>query len=479
MVRRRHTDVAILHRDSSPGRISCRGNGVIRAEGERDAAVCEFGDRRGGALLLLLCGSGAEGAGRLKGLVVVNQVGGTPAVGVQVAAAGANATATKSLGEFELGFPGKQPGELVRVVIKREGWVVVNDLQLERELPRDPDQRVLVVLICKEGEREQWAQQFYRLKGREAVEGVYRRKLQELEQSHTAGAAERERLRGERDQALAQAEELARQLAAAKGAGESGLYRRALQRYLNGQVDEALGILSEARLLQEAAQVVRGYLLRGKLLAVKFQFGDAARAYEEAVRLGPQEFEAWFEYAVFHHGLNRFAGAERGYAEALRIARGANIRAAEATTLNNLGILHREQQRPAAAQQAYEEALGVYRELARTNPAAYRPGVAMTLNNLGILRREQQRPAAAQQAFEEALGVYRELARTNPAAYRPDVAMTLNNLGVLHREQQRPAAARQAFEEALALYEALASANPDRYPSNVLRVQRNLAELSK
>ncbi|MBS1515362.1 MAG: hypothetical protein JSS63_10035, partial [Bacteroidetes bacterium] len=35
----------------------------------------------------------------------------------------------------------------------------------------------------------------------------------------------------------------------------------------------------------------------------------------------------------------------------------------------------------------YLEALKIYRELAETNPNAYRPHVAMTLNNLAILEK--------------------------------------------------------------------------------------------
>ena len=39
-----------------------------------------------------------------------------------------------------------------------------------------------------------------------------------------------------------------------------------------------------------------------------------------------------------------------------------------ARTLNNLGILHSDQNRMEEARKAYEEALGIYRELAQTIP---------------------------------------------------------------------------------------------------------------
>jgi hypothetical protein len=43
------------------------------------------------------------------------------------------------------------------------------------------------------------------------------------------------------------------------------------------------------------------------------------------------------------------------------------------------------------ARKAYEEALKIRRELAAKNPETYLPYVAGTLNNLGILHRDQNR----------------------------------------------------------------------------------------
>jgi len=43
------------------------------------------------------------------------------------------------------------------------------------------------------------------------------------------------------------------------------------------------------------------------------------------------------------------------------------------------------------AREVYERALKSYRELARENPETYLPYVAATLNNLGILHRDQNR----------------------------------------------------------------------------------------
>ena len=139
------------------------------------------------------------------------------------------------------------------------------------ELPSDPDRRPLEILISRAAEREQWALQFYRLKGREAAEGTYQRRLAELEKVQATTGQERERLRRERDQALAQADELARQLASAKVGERSDTHQRALKLFLDGRLDEALTLLSAAQLKREAEQakqaleaVTQSYLLRGE-----------------------------------------------------------------------------------------------------------------------------------------------------------------------------------------------------------------------
>jgi tetratricopeptide (TPR) repeat protein len=109
----------------------------------------------------------------------------------------------------------------------------------------------------------------------------------------------------------------------------------------------------------------------------------------------------------------------------------------------------------------------------------YRPDVAVTLNNLGLLDRDQNRPDEARREFEEALQTYRELAQKNPATYRPDVARTLNNVGMLDRDQVRMKEAQKEYAEALQIYEALAKQDSQRFSGDVMRVKKLLAKLPR
>jgi tetratricopeptide (TPR) repeat protein len=83
-------------------------------------------------------------------------------------------------------------------------------------------------------------------------------------------------------------------------------------------------------------------------------------------------------------------------------------------TLNSLGLLYNDNSAHKKAQSAYEEALEIYRTLAKTNPDTYLSEIAMTLNSLGLLYSDNNAHTKAQSAYEGALEIYRTLAKTNP-----------------------------------------------------------------
>jgi hypothetical protein len=271
-------------------------------------------------LLVLFLAPPAWSAATLSGVVSLLRERGQPARGVEISAKGANAVTTGDDGLFVLMFPQGHPGQDVRVGVKRAGWDVVNDILLDQRLPDTSSARGLEIIVCSSAERELRVAEFYRLKGTQAVELTYRTKLAELEGRRAATAEERDRLLRERDQALAQVQEWARQAAARKPDEVGGTYREALRLFVEGKADAALQLLSDDRLQQEAdkakeqlQQAVQGWLLKGQLLASKFDYEGAGRAYEKAIEAAPASEEAWLAYAYFHQQQNHFAQGRRGY----------------------------------------------------------------------------------------------------------------------------------------------------------------------
>ena len=442
---------------------------------------------------LLLTAATAEGA-VLKGIVIENELGGPPLENVEISAAsGGNPTVSHSNGAFALEFPSFHPGDRVRVVVKKSGHVVVNDVQLEQALPANPDATPLTILLCKEGVREEMASRFYRLKSLEAIRQRYEEELAKLQEQQHENVEALSRLAQERHRAIAAAQTTAEQLAKVNPEESSQLYREAMRLFLEGKIDRALNVLDEEKLRRattavakkreeadkQLAELVQAWLLKAQLLTTQFRFKEAEDTHASALSAAPESFEANFAFALFNHELNRFDKANEAYARALGIAQRQETVSKVAMTLNNLGVLHRAQNRMEEARKAHEESLKIRRALAEKNPDTYLPDVAKTLNNLGVLHREQNRMEEARKAYEESLKIRRALAEKNPDTYLPYVANTLNNLGVLHRAQNRMEEARKAYEEALKSYRALAEKNPDTYLPDVAMTLNNLGNLRR
>ena len=255
------------------------------------------------------------------------------------------------------------------------------------------------------------------------------------------------------------------------------LYQEAFALFMNGKVDEALAVLDDARLEakkkeleHEREKLAETYLLKADLLQLKFDFKGAAKNIDEALSLAPTG-STHFKAAYFYQSLNEFKQAEKLYRRALALAENAEQRA---TTLNNLAVLQKNTNEFEAAERGYLEALGIYRELAETNPQAFLPNVAMTLNNLAALQKDTNEFEAAERGFREALGIYRELAETNPQAFLPYVATTLNNLANLQSNNNEFEAAERGYREALQIRRELAETNPQAFLPNVAMTLINL-----
>jgi tetratricopeptide (TPR) repeat protein len=429
----------------------------------------------------------ASGAAVFKGKVVRNEVGGAPIAGANIRAPGANPTVSRSPhGDFVLEFPSKNRGDRLTLSVAMTGMVVVNWVQLDVTLPADADANELNVILAREAEQEEMARRFFRLASTKAIEESYKREIEE-------GKRDREQLRRERDEAKVAADKAAEELAKLRPGESSAVYEEAMRLFAGGKIDEALQALSEAklrRLSEEAqerkeqaekqlAEATRGWLLRGKLLTSKLQFADAEKAYGEAVKTSPGDFDACFQQAHFLDVLNRYSPAVKGYVRCLALARSKADPESVAGTLNNLGILHREQNRMEEARKAFEEALDTYRRLAHANPDTYLPDVAMTLNNLGVLHSDQNRMEEARKAYEEALGIRRELARANPDTYLPDLARVLWSIGRMHIALHQDSEARQALEEALGIFRNFAAKDRAQYQPFVDAVNADLSKVSQ
>jgi len=242
----------------------------------------------------------------------------------------------------------------------------------------------------------------------------------------------------------------------------SKMYQEAFNLFVSGQLQEAIDFLAEDKMAAEEAkaqaiikQQAETRRLKADMLVLTFDFAGAAHNYEKAVALFPS-WENHLTAANFYHNQKNYQKVERHYLLALDYAENDEQKA---TTLNNLGVFYRANQKMAQSEAAYLEALNTYRQLAQINPNAFLPDVAMTLNNLGVFYRDNQKMAQSEAAYLEALNIRRQLAQINPDAFLTDVTDTLNNLVIFYFST--PEEAEKYLEESLPIRRKLAELSPD------------------
>lgn len=239
------------------------------------------------------------------------------------------------------------------------------------------------------------------------------------------------KLQAELESKEEQIKEMIRQYEKVDLSQTSTLYQQAFALFVNGELDDALAVLDDAKLDEQEKQQAQARVLKANILQLQNDFENAEKNLKRAVEIYPS-YENYFALAYFYQFLNEFEQASDAYNKCMCLAEPDAERAA---TLNNLGLLQSDQKEYSEAELSYKEALILYRKLARVHPQTYLPDVAMTLNNLGLLQKAQNDYSAAQLSCEEALTLYRELARVNLQTWLSYVAMTLNNRGNLQRDQ--------------------------------------------
>jgi hypothetical protein len=245
-----------------------------------------LGDMFSRILVVFLLAVVAQGrAAIIKGTIILNEVGGQPIANAQIVDSThtGGPWASGNDGQFTLDYPDRHPGQRVQLMVNKEGYVVVNDVQLDLALPADPDARPLQIFLCKEADREEMARRFYRLKSFEVIGETYQRRVKELEGTRQATAITMSRLQQERDQAEANAEKAAEELAKNRPGQSSPLYRQTLRLFLDGRIDDAIKLLDEDELRRTEEgekridDAVQAWLLKGAPLYAEVSFRSGQR----------------------------------------------------------------------------------------------------------------------------------------------------------------------------------------------------------
>ena len=143
--------------------------------------------------------------------------------------------------------------------------------------------------------------------------------------------------------------------------------------------------------------------------------------------------------------------------------------------LNNLSNNLSEANDNPGALVAIQEAVEIYRRLAKADLPRYEPDLATSLNNLSNRLSDANDNPRALAAIQEAVEIYRRLAKADLPRYEPDLAGSLNNLSVFLSDANDNPGALAAIQEAVEIRRRLAKADSPRCESDLARSLNNLS----
>ena len=256
----------------------------------------------------------------------------------------------------------------------------------------------------------------------------------------------------------------------------------------------------DAQLFKQARQArvnnVQAFVAKAKLVmtdagvTMRQRVDVASKAYDNAIRIGREirldEGELagiLFDYSFLLQSQRRFQAALPLVEEALAIYRRLAKRFPNeqeenvAWMLNNLAYLQRSLQRHMEAERAWGESLMIWRRLAADVADSYAENVAWALDNLATLHCTMNRSKDSVREHGEALAIWRRLAISSPETCQAGLATTLGNLALLHWKMDCPEEAELENKEALAIWRRLAKEEPDIYEMQVASTLVNQAHV--
>lgn len=243
----------------------------------------------------------------------------------------------------------------------------------------------------------------------------------------------------------------------------AGRHQDAIQRlsdaYLDSAWQEVANVAQQAA--RDRAQIVEGYMVKGRILLTELQFSDARDAFIKALDRDSTNVEYLWEVAQIMEAWHDYDTAQRLYEQALRHVPSPTSRIA---LLNSLALHEQHLFQTEKADSLLRIALLEARGLGASQPMIRDRFTAMTLNNLCGVQREAMDLRGADSTIKAALSLYRLLAIADDT-YQSDVAICLGNLGIIAGLLGNRAEAVRVCSLSMATFADLARSDPEQLPN--------------
>lgn len=193
-------------------------------------------------LIITLCGTTFAQNNQFNGITVEQSSGNLPVPNVTIRSSQANPITSALNGTFTLKFQDHFAGTQVMIQVKKEGWEVVNEKELNTVIPSNYLIRPLKIVLCKAGTLAQNRIRYYNI----SVNYINKRFEQEIIKAKQGNKNWQEKvaqLNRDRDNLYNQAEQLAERYSRVNFDDVSKIEKQAFDLYQDGKIKEAIELL--------------------------------------------------------------------------------------------------------------------------------------------------------------------------------------------------------------------------------------------
>jgi len=393
-------------------------------------------------------------------------------------------------GYFELEFPNKKVGDIIREIsVTLDGYEVVNKKDLESYgLLRQPDDDPLIIVLCKQGTYRKAAADYYQtIYSTSETELLAKKSRLEnpSENKPKNDAALQQQLTdiNEKLKSLPQVAEAAADYFAKIDLDQATqLQKNALAELEKGNIQAALDAMPEEVMdknmaaaqkrkqqletqLAETKQVIQqnieNYLFKARLYVSNGDYAAAERLYEKAIAADTTNIENLYDYAVFLENSNRYDKALLWLQKVTTTTTEAWQRA---SAYSLMGRVYQETGDFTRAPLAYARYEAIYDSLYQQQPNNdfYKNGLAISYSKLGEIYQAQGKVDTALVFFQKDLKLTEALYRDNPKseALKNGLAISYSKLGEIYQAQGKVDTALVFFLKCNQFNEALYRDNP-------------------
>jgi tetratricopeptide (TPR) repeat protein len=288
--------------------------------------------------LLLLLADTLPAQTKIVGFVKRQSSGNEALVGAEVWAIGSAAKQERfsnSKGYFELEFPTKTAGQVIRdISVTLDGYEVVNKKKLESYgLIAQPEDNPLIIVLCKTGNYRRAAAAYYQTifdVGATELKAEKERLEKQLDQereNRTNLEKQLKQINAQLEHLPEVAEAAANYFAKIDTDQATQLQQKALKELEAGNIQAALDAMPEdemdrnmanaltrkqqleeelAKTNQAIEQNIENYIFKAKLYVSQANYPAAERLYEKAIAADTSRIEHLYDYAIFLEEINRY-----------------------------------------------------------------------------------------------------------------------------------------------------------------------------